>query len=147
MRLFYCDCDSLVFSAPLSTKEIDLPLEIGESFGQFKHEFGPNSLITEFECHGRKNLRLCVKKNGATVTKTIFKIRGISTTPFLASECIKKNYSSGKAIKVPQARHVHEKKMSTQVQRQDVLLESKIDCQRIVNFSSKMTYPWGFFKL
>ena len=147
-HIYYCDCDSLLFSAPCGAS---IPLEIGSSFGQFKSELNESAQISQFICHGRKNFKLSFTENNST--KSLFRIRGISLTSSTAKEAIEKTFlpvvePNLPPSKIPQVRKLS-KKMQTETKRQDTCLNQNIECQRFVEFEtvSEETFPWGYERI
>ncbi len=147
MHIYYCDCDSLLFSASYTAAP---PLDIGPSFGQFKNELGRNTKISQFICHGRKNFKLSYTEEENNCKKSLFRIRGISLTSSKAKNIVENSFSPKvvpdlASIKIPQVRK-RSQHMQTKICRQDTCLKQNIECQRYVDFStnSKETFPWGY---
>ncbi len=146
MNVYYCDCDSILFTANDSDP---VPLDIGLAFGQFRSELGDSAKILSFEAHGRKNFRLTYKKNNKV--ETLFKLSGISLTSTIAHNVAINNFDLPPNIpskKVPQIRSVQKEKLCTRKEIRNVKMRQDIFCQRRIDRSEMTirTYPWGFKK-
>ncbi len=147
-RVFYCDCDNIIFSAPPDLNP--LPVPIGASFGKFKKELGPDAEIENFICHGRKNFKISFQSQSRK--QTLYKVKGVSLKSSIAKAVFEKQFNSTEKVtdapKIPQARQRCSNTFDTCTHRQDFAFNQNIECQRYVEMTerTKKTLPWGYNK-
>lgn len=150
-KLYYTDCDSIIFSG--NQKQRDLPLPLGIAFGDFKAELGENVDIHDFSCLGRKQLQIQYAKRTQSVPSLqfLYKIKGLSLDSKQAQEQVKEHFPTAETTKqafqsdlkipVPQIRRINNK-----TTKQTFCLSTRSACQRkvVVDDQNLYTIPWGY---
>ncbi len=146
-KLFYSDCDSIIFSGK---KDTSPSLPIGFAFGEFKAELGLNTVIKSFSCLGRKQFRLEYFKKETKEKEIIFKLKGISLESKIAKQEVLDKFPkphalaeailSKKKICIPQVRRIQ-----NSYRKQLFHVTSNCSSQRKCGGDDHLTtYPWGF---
>jgi hypothetical protein len=154
------DTDSILFALP---KNKQMPFEISDAFGHFKHVLGDNCEITDFYSLGPRNYSVVYKEtwpDGRVETNHVVKVKGLS---LVAQNCQKflpgNTYSSMidkyfegevKNVYIPQMRTQFSPSTKDSV---EILTEfnftNELHVKRFLNENfcaqNYKTYPYGFY--
>ncbi len=139
---FYTDTDSILFSAPTR----NIPLDIGLSFGSFKHELGENTKIKSFRAYGRKHFYLSYQRENKEDDMMV-KVAGLTLNSHIAKKDFQEVLVSPKP-QIRQIRNIFQKYTHTKSAEVRYVTMNNVDyrCERKVNRDCPIlsTKPWGF---
>ncbi len=150
-KIHYVDTDGIVFSGK---KETPIPLEISPCLGDYKHELGSTSLITNFFCLGRKNYSIMYTKDGNP--ESIVKVSGLSLNSKIACTSLSANKMKDLVhqrhdqmygeVSVPQFRNFAcENEDCITKKILNVRINNDVNVYRIFqNNRTKDTFPFGY---
>ena len=149
IKLFQADCDSVIFSLPLSER---CPLSLSHAVGDFKNEI--NGTILNYFSLGPKNYIISYKTNTNEI-KFINKISGLSLEsskicPELYESFLTKLRNDIEAVLIVpnRKRKFDMKKLDVSMITQNFSLTNQIKLKRILDKNSMdfSTVPYGFKK-
>ena len=82
-KVKYTDTDSCIVALPINAQ---IPLEIGENFGEFKHELPEEANIVSFVCTGPKSYSIVYEHKGKIYKEV--KVKGLFLKGKIAQECL-----------------------------------------------------------
>lgn len=154
-KMLYTDTDGLVFLKP---KDVPLPLEMGLSYGQFKHELGEGTRITSFYALGKKNYLITYKDKDNAESSQI-KVSGLQQNSTIVKEFLTvdvflklfHDFQNGKpvSVDVPQARRIGSRKKRIMThQLCNFHYSNDVKVERIIDKADPhcQTYPYGYYK-
>ena len=140
---YYVDTDSILFSG---NKSICPPLNFGLAFGQFKHELGETTEITEFQAYGRKNFLLRYQNQENMQKKMLAKVCGMTLNSKISQDEFSK-LACERRPKITQVRNFFESSVRHHQPRVQTVTYNNVEirCERrICQDNILSTKPWGY---